>query len=124
MQEGLSRAARRPANLETGDLRGPAQPNVLLERRSAKRSSAPYGSIDGAPWPAVLVHGQMDARPDGRAVRFYAHQLQGDPVVVVSRILENAKGVGVAGRSAADRNQDLFPSVVAEVGEGHAVTFV
>src|ERR1700675_3438458 len=39
IQEVLSRVARRPRNLQTGNLQGLAQSNVLLERRSAKRSS-------------------------------------------------------------------------------------
>src|SRR5580704_334187 len=36
IREGLLRAARRPPNLETSDLRRFAEPNVLLKRRSAK----------------------------------------------------------------------------------------
>src|SRR5260370_30999655 len=36
IREGLLRAARMPPNLEIGDLRRFAEPNVLLKRRSAK----------------------------------------------------------------------------------------
>src|ERR1700682_3725761 len=120
----LFRIARRPPNLQLGDLRGLAEPNMLLKGRAPKRTAAPDGSIDGAPRFTLILHGQMDARPDCRAIRPYTDKLEHDPVVAVTRVLKNAEGMRVTGRCASDGDEDVFPSIVAEVSEGHAVTFV
>src|SRR4029077_16549923 len=103
----LPSSARRPPNFQISDFRGLAQPYVLLKRRSTKRPSAAYGSVDRTRRLAPILHGQMNACSDCRAVRLYADQSHRDPVVAVSRILKHAKRMRVAGSGAADRDKNV-----------------
>src|SRR5690242_4779748 len=91
ISEILPRSTCRPANLQISDLGRPFQPDVLLKRGSAKRAAAPDSAADGASWLVLILHGQMDAHPNCRAVRFNADKFHRDPVVVASRILEDAE---------------------------------
>ena len=47
-----------------------------------------------------------------------------NPVVAVPRVLEQPERVRVAGRRAADLEDDLLVAVVIEIGERHAVSLV
>ncbi len=74
--------------------------------------------------PSGVFDRDLDARADGRAIRSDADQSHPEPVVAVTRILEQSKCVRIAWRGAADLEDDFLVAVVVEVRECDAVPFV
>ena len=74
------------------------------------------------PPSAIDRHGDPGA--DRRAVGLHADQLERDPVVAVAGVLEQPQRVRVAGRGAADLEDDFLVAVVVEIGKRDAVALV
>src|ERR1051326_7926405 len=112
-----------PLDLQAQDLRRLPQPNVLFQRGGPERSAASHGPINRPRFGSVL-YGHLDLRADARAVGLDTHQTHADPIVAVSRIFEEPERMGVAGNPATDHFQEVFVSIIIDVGEPHAVAFV
>src|SRR5574339_600999 len=66
----------------------------------------------------------LDTRADRGSIRPYANELDPEPVVTVARVLEQPERVCIAGRGAADLEDDLLVAVVIEIGERDAMSLV
>src|SRR6202042_1899294 len=104
-------------------LRGFSQADVLFEWRRTERSSATDCAIDGSLSPLIL-HRDLDARAESRAVGFHALQFDADPVVAMAGIFEEAEHVAVATDGAAGYREDILVAIAVDVGKGHRVPLV
>ena len=101
-----------------------SQPDMLLERRSAERTTASHRAIDRAWRLIAILHGNFDACSNGGAIRLHSHQVHGDPIVVAAGISEQAKCVTVSGNRPANFLKKVFMAVVAHVRKCHPITLV
>src|SRR3954467_13742685 len=84
--EDLGGLARRPVDLQGGDLVGLADADRLLQRVGAEAAPARHVAVDHLPG-LPGQHG-LDPGPDGRPVRLLAHQAYGERPVALPRVLE------------------------------------
>src|SRR6476620_9429433 len=108
---------RRPPDLDILDPCRLAKPDVLLERRRSKRSTARDPAVDGSPAARAVSNGYLDSCADGSAIALDADQLQRDPVVSVPGVFEDTHRVAVGRRGAADLGDDVLVAVVVEIDE-------
>src|SRR5580704_4624105 len=120
----LSRFADRPIDFQVEDAGRFSQPNVLSERRSAEGPSAANRPENESLRLSLVLHGHFDAGSDCRAVCLHTVEVKTDPVVTVAGIFEETKGVAVADHGPADFREQIFVSVIVNVGKGDAVSFM
>src|SRR5437762_6561939 len=97
---------------------------MLCQWRGAKGTTTGHRAVDGASSNSLVLNDELDARSDGSAIGFDADQLDVDPILVVAGILEDPEGVGIGRRSAAHGSQNIFVTVILQVGKGSTVSFV
>src|SRR5207302_10964232 len=66
----------------------------------------------------------FDARADRGSIAFHPDQFQINPIIAVSRILEETKGVSITGNCAAREGKNVLIAIAINVGERDAVAFV
>ena len=120
----LHRFGYGPGDFQAQDTRRLAESDMLGERRSAERPTAIYGPKDSARSLAVIFNRQLDLRANGAAIGFHANQLDIDPVIVISGICEEPKGVRIPGRGPSHGRQYVFMSSIAQVGERRTMPLV
>src|SRR5579864_3743815 len=93
----LHRFGYRPGDFHAHDTHRLAEADMLGERRSAERPTAIYGPKNCARSLAVIFNRQFELSANGAAIGFHANQLDIDPVIAISGICEEPKGVRIAG---------------------------
>src|SRR6266496_112485 len=84
----LARVSCRPPNLYVHNSGGFPQTNVLFQRRSSEGSSAANSTKDRARTFAFVLHNHFDSGANRATIALGADQLQVDPIVAISWILE------------------------------------
>src|SRR6266567_1753536 len=97
---------------------------MLLQRRCAEGSATADRAINRARAMALIFHRNFNARSDGSTVGFHSYQVKGDPVVAVAGIFKKAKRMRVSRGGASDFSEEVFVSVIINVGESHTMAFV
>src|SRR5438132_6383836 len=115
--EVLARIGGGPPDFQSHNLRRFSQTDVLLDRTGAKGTSTADGAVNRAGAVSFIFYGHVDARSDSRAIRLHADRFDRDPVVGGSGIRKHAELMRVPRRGSADRYQQVFESVVAQVGK-------
>ena len=120
----LRRFGYGPGDFHAQDTRRLAQADVLRERRSAERPTAIYGAKNCARSLTVIFNRHFDLRANRAAIAFHANQLDIDPVIAISGICEEPKGVRVSGRGPSHGRQYVFMSSIAQIGERRTMPLV
>src|SRR5207244_856124 len=102
-----------------GNPLGLAEADGLLKRVPPEAAAA--GDVAVEALRRLARHGGLDAGPDGRPVGLLAHQLDGEPVVVVAGVLEEDVAEAVAGGGAAELDEQVHVAVAVPIAAGHRV---
>src|SRR5207248_11168977 len=121
--EDLCEPASWPSDFELLDDACLAQADVGTKARSAEAAAAADGSIDLAR-VALFVDADTNSRTQREAVRQRADQIELDPVVAVSRILEERRPEAVRGVCAANHLDHVLVAIVVDVAERDAVALL
>src|SRR5206468_1141458 len=106
------------------DPRRLSQADVLFQGRSAEGPATPDNAIDRAISASLALNSHFDSGADGRPVGRDTHESQVDPVVSVTRILEQSQWMTVSWCRATDFSDDLLVAVVVQIGKRDPVPFV
>ena len=120
----LPRVAGRPPDFQLGDVGVFAQADVLLEWRGSERSSAANRATNRPRSLSHVFDRHFDPCSNRPTIGFCANQLQVDPVIAVAWVLEHTQRVTIAVGRAPHLGDDVLVAVVAEIGEGDAVSLV
>src|ERR1700722_6475580 len=112
---------RRPPHIQCEDTRTVAQTDVLLQRVNTEGTGVAHGTVDGPRSPPVILNRDLDLRPPRRAVTLHSAQPDVDPVVVISRILEDTHRVLIGGHRATCLGKDIFMTRSLQIGEDYPV---
>ena len=101
-REALTRVGGGPPNFQAHNLRRFPETDVLLDGIGAEGAATADSAVNRAGAVSFIFHGHLDARADSRAVRFDAHQFDGDRIIGAPGIRKHAELMGVAGSRPTD----------------------
>src|SRR5262249_30725059 len=73
---------------------------------------------------AVLRYSHANPRADSKSISVHAHKIKLDPVIPMTRILEQYGPKPVGSKSATDHFQNVLVTVVINVAKRHSVTLL
>ena len=109
-----------PEDLDPADDPGRPHPDLLPQGGRAETGAAAHRAVNG-PLPVIVLHDDLDARADGRPVRFHPLEFQLDPVVTVTGIREELAAIVVRLDRTSDLGKDILLAVVVDVTKGDGV---
>ncbi len=110
---------RRPPHIQSNDTCTVAQTDVLLQRVNTEGAGVAHRTVDGPRSTPVILNRDLDLRPHRRPVALHTVQPDVDPVVVISRILEDTHRVFIGGHRATCLGKDIFMTRSLQIGEDY-----